>query len=124
MQPREPRGRPVGGRFKETKFQPSGLSLGTLVVATPEDEIPAYDPLVRVEDVYMMLRPTQNLTTRLAAARVPYQGVAGVAAQDPHPLVRATALINGWDLEDDSRAVLEDDPAIVGILNVLQHGPR
>ena len=51
------------------------------------------------------------MAVRWAVSRLPYAGIAEVAARDPHPVVRAEAR-RAWDISPDLAQELDADPAV------------
>lgn len=114
---RQPKGRPTGGQFTQAALPASGLSLRGEQVA-PAAERTAYSPFVTVDELNEMLDHSQPLSVRAAVARMPYPGVAEKASHDPSPLVRALSH-EGWDLSEQSRRRLSQDPQVAGVLRAL-----
>ena len=121
-QARQPKGRPTGGEFAETRRASAGIQLDSATAVGGDTYIAeqsAYDPAVSTEELNQMLDHSQPVTVRAAAARTPYPGVARVASRDPSPLVRALAL-DGWDLPEEDRKRLEEDDQVAHLLSVLR----
>lgn len=136
-QPRVLKGLNGAGRFAKHLFGESNVTVGPapslpdLAGAGPDDIralSASSDPAVLAEltaspaisdDVLEKLQaPSQPTAVRLAAVSTGYAGTADRAARDPHPLVRAAALV-GWDLSEDSRTRLANDHRVRHALQAI-----
>ena len=134
---RKPRGTPTGGQFAPGTHAEPGVSLpaaGPLAsadvpeawTATDSASLAAYirseqvwdrvdasaNPVITDEQLEELLDPErQPVVVRWAVSRLPYAGIAEVAARDPHPVVRAEAR-RAWDISHDLAQELDADPAV------------
>lgn len=85
----------------------------------PPDQLALSDQ-VSQGDLLRMLDPASPVTSRLAATRTEYRGVAAIASRDPDPLVRAVALETGWDLSEEDRERLLHDAEVARAVDKLR----
>lgn len=86
------------------------------------------DPLIRAEVTSSIRVPDdvleelaghdQPTAVRMAAVGTGYAGTADRAADDPDPLVRASALA-GWDLSDANRERLTGDSKVQRVMGLI-----
>lgn len=70
------------------------------------------------EQLAELADPSQHWAVRGAVAQMMHPGAAGRAARDPDPVVRFHAL-DGWDLPQEDRERLRDDPEVQKVARVL-----
>lgn len=67
-----------------------------------------------------VLADDEDFAVRYWLAGLPYGGIADRMADDPDPVIRARALMEGPDLAAETRSRLEADPAIAKVQDALR----
>ncbi|MCC3299472.1 hypothetical protein [Arthrobacter caoxuetaonis] len=134
---RVPEGVPSGGQFAAA---PHGEPIVSIAPAAGFPDIReagqaqlrllarSADPAVRAEVTSSPVVPddvleelsshTQAPAVRLAVVNTGYAGTAERAAEDPSPIVRASALAS-WDLSEIGRRRLEKDPEVQRFMSLI-----
>ncbi len=138
---RKPKGAPTGGQFAPESHAESDVSLAAhsdegipaawtatdsaaldthIRSAEAADRIDASaNPVITDQQLDELLDPErQPVSVRWAVSRLPYAGIAEVAARDPHPVVRAEAR-RAWDIPGGLAQELDADPAVQRVLAAM-----
>ena len=146
-QPRKPAGMPDGGQWRpaahaeeDIPLLPEGVrpelatkaASGLVITATPKEVdwlldngtpgakvgLSHRDDLARAQYL-RLLHPEQPRAAKLNVLARLEPGLAEVAAEDPDPIVRAYALVLGWDLPEGRACALRADPEVVRVAQKL-----